>query len=142
MGVWVRALNKKLFTKLFTPTKFNNRKTHARTNEKLNLIVNQIYAAQRYQLHGRKPKIRKKKSVAKRSKTMTFKNISYFLFVYVVLGLPRFTHMKTNVKYLGLSEPIFCAYSCSRDHCQNLLTALLPNFIDGNIVGLPGGAVL
>ena len=138
MGVWVWALNKKLFTKMFAPKKFNNRKTHARTNEKLNLIVNQIYAAQR----GRKPKIRKKKSVAKRSKTMTFKNISYFLFVYVVLGLPRFTHMKTNVKYLGLSEPIFCAYSCSRDHCQNLLTVLLPNFIDGNIVGLPGGAVL
>ena len=44
-------------------------------SKNLNLIVNQIYAAQRYQAHSRKPKIRrKKKSVAKRSKTMTFKN--------------------------------------------------------------------
>ena len=79
MGV-VWALNKKLFTKLFTQTKFNNRKTHARTNEKLNLIVNQIYAAQRYQLHGRKPKIRKKKI---RRKTIKNYDLQKYFILFV-----------------------------------------------------------
>ena len=63
------------------------------------------------------------------------KDISYFLFVYVALGLTAIYSHEKNVNFLGISEPICCAYSCSRDHCQNILSALLPNIIDGNIVG-------